>query len=90
MVGDSESFEDTGVGGAFGLDFAFASDAKGGVVVGDVSVVVDEDDVVCAAFVEDVFFGEDVSADHAPGFANVEEFWPVSISLELVCGESPL
>ncbi len=90
FVGNSESLEDAGVGGAFGLDFAFASDAEGGVVVGDVSVVVDQDDVFSAAFVKDVFFGEDVSADHAASFANVEEFRPVAVSLELICGESPL
>ena len=89
LVGDSESFEDAGVGGAIGLDFTLASDAESGVVVSDVPVVIDENDVFCAAFVDDISFGDDVSADHAPSFADVEEFWPVSVALELVGCEAP-
>ena len=89
LVGDVKAFSDVGESGAFGFDFAVLSDADGGVMVGDISVVVDEDHVICAAFLADVFFGEDVRADHASGFADVEEFWPVPIALKLVGGEAP-
>ena len=59
------------------------------MVVVDIPVVVDEDHVGGSACMEKVVFINDVGADHAACFADVEQFGPVVVPEEFICGESP-